>query len=420
MCAVSLNFHNTIAKLCYEKFCSLPKNGKPKENEWTILSCIILEEINTFEVVALGTGSKCIGHDKMSQYGDVLNDSHAEVVCRRAFMRYIYESILSQSSDKFIFDTDTHTFKLKDSIKFHFFSTHVPCGDAAIFVKQNAEDFGDLIKDEDFVCAQNVLKRKGDTLDDMGKKKIKLQENNTNDIFRTGAKCLKSDIKQDLHQKGVDFHVTGVVRTKPGRGIPTLSVSCSDKLAKWCHLGVQGALLSIVLSKPIYLSSVTIAGGTPYNEVAMQRALFNRLGDVSLESPYCVNEIVFGQADLQFLHEKTHEKNPCSSSIAWFQGDNISRQVEVVIDGRRQGTTKKQLKTSGGLKICKRDFFKYFVNVIKHFKIKLENIDPLDKLSYKEAKLNAKKYQKAWTTLKKCFKNWTVKDESFLDFYLHI
>lgn len=32
---------------------------------------------------------------------------------------------------------------------------------------------------------------------------------------------------------------TGVLRRKPGRGDATLSMSCSDKLAKWCCLGVQ-------------------------------------------------------------------------------------------------------------------------------------------------------------------------------------
>lgn len=32
---------------------------------------------------------------------------------------------------------------------------------------------------------------------------------------------------------------TGVLRRKPGRGEATLSMSCSDKLAKWCCLGLQ-------------------------------------------------------------------------------------------------------------------------------------------------------------------------------------
>ena len=43
------------------------------------------------------------------------------------------------------------------------------------------------------------------------------------------------------------------------RGEATLSMSCSDKLARWCMLGLQGCLLSGLLEAPLALSTLAVS-----------------------------------------------------------------------------------------------------------------------------------------------------------------
>ena len=86
---------------------------------------------------------------------------------------------------------------------------------------------------------------------------VALDQNLLEDIHRTGAKCVSGG-QQDPLAPGTAYHVTGVLRTKPGRGERTLSMCCSDKLAKWNIVGMQGALLSHFLTNPVYLSTITV------------------------------------------------------------------------------------------------------------------------------------------------------------------
>lgn len=57
------------------------------------------------------------------------------------------------------------------------------------------------------------------------------------------------------------------------QGEPTHCLSCSDKIARWTVVGLQGALLSRLV-EPVYLSSVVVS--EMYNEEALRRALVER------------------------------------------------------------------------------------------------------------------------------------------------
>lgn len=170
-----------------------------------------------------------------------MHDSHAEVIARRALVRYLLaharlalidDGPLHPSS---IFDTapssrnegESETsgkrlLRLKAGIKLHFFVSQMPCGDACVVSEGGSG---------------------------------------------TGAKEVTRGPDQGAiisapSQSDVDAgrQLTGRARRKPGRGEPTSSMSCSDKIAKWVLLGPQGALLSHLLEGPVPIHSITILG----------------------------------------------------------------------------------------------------------------------------------------------------------------
>ena len=63
-----------------------------------------------------------------------------------------------------------------------------------------------------------------------------------------------------------DYNRLGVLRTKPGRADsqPALSMSCSDKIAKWSVLGILGGFASRFL-EPVYIENVVI-GDFPHEK----------------------------------------------------------------------------------------------------------------------------------------------------------
>ena len=77
------------------------------------------------------------------------------------------------------------------------------------------------------------------------------------DVFRTGAKCVEGGAQDPLGE-GTEYHTLGAFRTKPGRGERTLSMSCSDKIARWNVVGCQGALLSHYIMEPVYFRCVVV------------------------------------------------------------------------------------------------------------------------------------------------------------------
>lgn len=200
-----------IARLALDHFeKKISKSGKPGPREWTVMAAIVLLRSDTDEmsVVAMATGSKCIGPIKMSPLGDVINDSHAEVLARRSFIRFLMAQLAllgTEVSHNSIFlnkiDSVTGLYEVKSDMSFHLYTSQAPCGDASIF-------------DTELTVSMPSKRRRmcPDTSSELFDK----------DIHRTGAKSVVAGMDPKL--PGRAYHLLGVLRTKPGRGDPTRSM----------------------------------------------------------------------------------------------------------------------------------------------------------------------------------------------------
>lgn len=344
----------------------------------------------------------------MSKNGDILNDSHAEIMCRRGFLRYLYEqidrSILKEDSI-FSFDDETKRFTVSTDVSFHFFTTYSPCGDASIFSADEPSD--------EPAAKRPKIETETETNDETFEDCASQSQN------FTGAKIVytSTDVPFDLIVQTI-----GQIRTKPGRGQPTLSISCSDKLAKWNVLGIQGALIHSLINKPIYMSSVTLGDPQFCDPEATERAVWKRFSHTKFTASgaFFVNQpTVQICKNIQFEHQKSTQREPAPGSIVWCK--ILKNQHQVAVNGKRQGVTKKSANTpKGRLTISKIELFRCYLDILKRFNHKL-NIHPTDtdfnSLRYCDAKKASHDYHTVWNDLKlNYFHVWSTKPDELNSF----
>lgn len=87
-----------VAQTSVDLYKSLRNHGKPTRRpnnveEWTILATIslVFPSTSTIIPVSLGTGVKVLPASRLPPLGDAVHDSHAEVLARRGFVRWMME-----------------------------------------------------------------------------------------------------------------------------------------------------------------------------------------------------------------------------------------------------------------------------------------------------------------------------------------
>ncbi|KAF8322262.1 adenosine deaminase/editase [Clavulina sp. PMI_390] len=267
------------------------------------------------ECVSIGAGSKCLPQSSLSSLkGDAIHDSHAEILARRAFVVWLisemsqmysqpdYQSLWLLGSD------DVKRVSLKPGVSVHLYVSTLPCGDASTWM---------LALDQDPTMAA-------------------LKDSTPKMTPQPGTTIRGRD----------NYSAFGALRTKPGRAdsSPSASMSCSDKIASWTYLGLQGALLSPLL-EPIYLDTIVIGGQLPelrdQLRTECERAFSSRsvsqapiMGSHSFHIP-CV-----AFTDLVFSHGSG--ASMCAESVSW----NAHGKVDVLVNGRLRGQSSKSRSTT--------------------------------------------------------------------------
>uniref|UniRef100_A0A1A9WCD8 tRNA-specific adenosine deaminase 1 n=1 Tax=Glossina brevipalpis TaxID=37001 RepID=A0A1A9WCD8_9MUSC len=405
-----------VANICFAKFESLPKTGKPTNNEWTVLAGVVQydEKEDACKVVSLGCGTKCIGKSKLCKRGLILNDSHAEIMARRSLMRYFYKEIkkslnvMKEKQSIFTWCEKKGKFYLKSGLTYHFLSTQTPCGDACIKTHPNKLN-------EYYEPKAKKLKTRNEC------DNIVYDEDCIGNLVYTGAKLLGSQHKDLLEQS------VGAMRTKPGKGERTLSMSCSDKLAKWQIMGVQGALIDVLLTEPIYFETMNFYD-TNISLECLERAIWQRfIKDSDFNhSIYRLHkpQIRRGNAS-EFIYKQLPNKQPSPNGLTWSDIELKDKPYEVSVNGKRQGITSKKLYSpEASLQISKFHLFSEFLDILKLKPILLETFglttENIGRLNYLTAKSLSKTYQSAWLDAKtKYFKQWSNKPDDLMKFYVN-
>ncbi|XP_041117418.1 double-stranded RNA-specific editase 1-like isoform X1 [Polyodon spathula] len=355
---------DSVSRLVVDKFSELTDNFTSPHARRKVLAGVVMTtgtDVKDAEVICVSTGTKCINGEYMSDRGLALNDCHAEIIARRSLIRYLYtqlEYFLSSNKEdqqKSIFlQCERGGYKLKDNVQFHLYISTSPCGDARIFSPHEAgmEDQGDRHPNRK---ARGQLRTKIES----GEGTIPVRSNNTIQTW------------------------DGVLQ-----GERLLTMSCSDKIARWNVVGIQGSLMNY-FTEPIYFSSIIL--GSLYHADHLSRAMYQRIADIEdLPQSFTLNKPLL--SGISNAEARQPGKAP-NFSVNWTVGDQA---LEVI-----NATTGKD-DMGRASRLCKHVLYSRWIRLqsklLSTLRIKLSKPS-----SYYEVKQAATEYHSAKQALIKAF-----------------
>ncbi|EHH18851.1 Double-stranded RNA-specific editase B2 [Macaca mulatta] len=356
-------FADSISQLVTQKFREVTMDLTPMHARHKALAGIVMTKLDArqAQVVALSSGTKCISGEHLSDQGLVVNDCHAEVVARRAFLHFLYTQLelhLSkrrEDSERSIFvRLKEGGYRLRENILFHLYVSTSPCGDARLHSPYEITT--------DLHSSKHLVRK-----------------------FRGHLRT-----KIESGEGTVPVRGPSAVQTWDGvlLGEQLVTMSCTDKIARWNVLGLQGALLSHFV-EPVYLQSIVV--GSLHHTGHLARVMSHRMEGVGqLPASYRHNRpLLSGVSDAE---ARQPGKSP-PFSVNWVVG---SVDLEII------NTTTGRRSCGGPSRLCKHVLSARWARL--YGRLSTRTPSPGDTPSmYCEAKLGAHTYQSVKQQLFKAF-----------------
>ena len=109
-----------------------------------------------------------------------------------------------------------------------------------------------------------------------------------------------------------------------GRGAPTDSMSCSDKIAVWLKSGLTGGLLESVFES-IFIDEIIIGPCRPDTH-HIERSLFRFEPDVKPEVIKDKNDFIYAESKVTEIAKS--KVVPASACAVWYEGLNRFEQLD--------------------------------------------------------------------------------------------